>query len=218
MGSERPKQYLEINGRTLLQHTLERLGGMACFERIVLVLSPQDTWWPTIAQQLPMEIQQRLLVTTGGSQRADSVVNGLQALQDSAQPQDWILVHDVVRPCIHRSDVERLIDAVQNEIAGGLLATPVRDTLKRSSALQVVEHTVDRNNLWCAATPQMFRYELLQQALRKVAASGQVVTDEAEAMEASGHQVKLVQGRADNLKVTYAQDLQLAALILGAES
>ncbi|MES2606601.1 MAG: 2-C-methyl-D-erythritol 4-phosphate cytidylyltransferase [Pseudomonadota bacterium] len=218
MASERPKQYLEINGRTLLQHTLERLGSMACFERIVLVLSPQDAWWPVIEQQLPSSIRQKLTVATGGSQRADSVANGLQALQGVAQRQDWILVHDVVRPCIHHSDVELLITAVKDEVAGGLLATPVRDTLKRSSDLQVVEQTVDRRNLWCAATPQMFRYRLLLESLQKVTAAGRTVTDEAEAVEACGHPVKLVQGRTDNLKVTYPQDLQLAALILRAQS
>lgn len=217
MGSECPKQYLTINGRTLLQHTLERLGSMACFERVVLVLAAKDSWWPAIEKQLPGALREKLQIAVGGSQRADSVLNGLQALQGVAQAQDWVLVHDVVRPCIQPSDVEMLIKTLKDETAGGLLATPLRDTLKRSSVTQTVEQTVDRSNLWCAATPQMFRYELLLQALRKMAASSTLVTDEAEAMEACGHLVKLVQGRTDNLKVTWPQDLQLAALILGAE-
>lgn len=218
MGSDCPKQYLEINGKSLLQHTLERLGSMECFFRVVLILAPQDSWWPTVASQLPVPLLGKLITVTGGNQRADSVLNGLHALRDIAAVSDWTLVHDVVRPCIRRSDVELLIATLEHDKAGGILATPVRDTLKRASTAQAVEQTVDRSNLWCAATPQMFRYGLLRAALIQMADSGRVVTDEAEAMEAGGHRVKLVQGRADNLKVTYPQDLQLAALILGAES
>jgi 2-C-methyl-D-erythritol 4-phosphate cytidylyltransferase len=215
MVSERPKQYLAIHGRSLLQHTLERLGSMGCFDRIVLVLAAQDRWWSTVRQQLPVTVQQKLVLATGGSQRADSVVSGLQALATIAQPHDWVLVHDVVRPCVSLSDVEKLIEAVKDAVAGGLLASPLRETLKRGTAAGTVEQTLDRRNLWCAATPQMFRYEVLLQSLLQMAAAGRTVTDEAEAVEACGYPVQLIPGRADNLKVTYPEDLELAALLLG---
>ncbi len=216
MSADRPKQYLEIAGRTLLQHTLERLGAMDCFSSIVLVLAPDDPWWPDIESQLASALQKKILVVDGGAERCDSVRSGLLALQAKAGSNDFVLVHDVVRPCVRQSDVRLLMDALSDEVAGGLLATPLRDTLKRADDAGRVAMTVDRARLWCAATPQMFRYHILRQALEKVSVENRKVTDEAEAVEALGYQVKLVQGRADNIKITYPDDLPLAALILGA--
>ena len=216
MGSKRPKQYLEIHGRTLLQHTLERLGTMDCFCSIVLVLAADDAWWQGIKARLAPALQKKIVVVTGGLERCDSVRSGLLALAQLAASSDFVLVHDVVRPCVRASDVRLLIDVLSEEVAGGLLATPLRDTLKRADEAGRVETTIERTRLWCAATPQMFRYRILLQALEFMAANRRKVTDEAEAVEAMGYKVKLVQGRADNLKITYPDDLALAALILGA--
>lgn len=217
MGAPRPKQYLEVNGATVLQHTLQRLGNMGCFERITLVLGADDAYWPAVAARLPLELLDNIDVVTGGAQRCDSVLNGLLSLQALADESDWVLVHDVVRPCVHPDDVNKLMQVLQQEPAGGLLASPVRETLKRGTDFGLVQQTVDRSQLWCAATPQMFRYGVLLRALqttRDVAA----VTDEAEAVERCGHPVRLVPGRADNLKITFPEDLPLAGLLLGATS
>ncbi len=216
MGSTRPKQYLELGGRSLLQHTLERLGTMDCFSSIVLVLAADDPWWPAIKTGLALALQKKIVVVTGGQERCDSVRCGLLALQDSVDSHDFVLVHDVVRPCVRQSDVRLLMDVLGNEVAGGLLATPLRDTLKRADAAGRVAMTIDRSRLWCAATPQMFRYHILKQALELMADTQRKVTDEAEAVEALGYKVKLVQGHADNIKITYPDDLPLAALILAA--
>jgi len=216
MGADRPKQYLELLGKPVLQHTLERLGSLNRFERVVLVLTAGDPWWPPIEAALPAALKAKLLVVSGGSQRCISVQNGLSALQEVAADADWVLVHDVVRPCVGLGDVERLLQELRDDPVGGLLATPVRETLKRTDTDGVVIQTVDRAGLWSAATPQMFRYRLLLDALIKAAANNRVVTDEAEAVEAAGLPVRLVPGGADNLKITWPQDLALAELILGA--
>lgn len=214
MGAERPKQYLEVNGLTVLQHTLQRLGAMSCFAKVMLVLSKDDPYWPAIETRLPHALREKITIVDGGAQRCDSVLNGLLALQDAASTNDWVLVHDVVRPCVHEDDVRKLMTTVQHEPAGGLLASPVRETLKRGDSAGLVQETVDRSQLWCAATPQMFRYGVLLRSLQQTR-SASAVTDEAEAVERCGYQVRLVPGRADNVKITFPEDLQLAALLLG---
>jgi len=216
MGGDRPKQYLELLGKPLLQHTLERLVLIDGFECIVLVLAADDPWWPGVETALSASVRMKLKVVEGGSERFASVQNGLLALHDIAADNDWVLVHDVVRPCVGLDDVERLMQTLRDDPVGGLLASPVRETLKRADGNGVVLQTIDRTGLWAAATPQMFRYRLLRDALQKTSATNRIVTDEAEAVEASGHPVKLVQGGADNIKITWPQDLVLAALILAA--
>lgn len=216
MAGDRPKQYLELLGKPVLQHTLERLAGIGCFERIVVVLAADDPWWPTVQNRLSAALQAILVIAEGGRERCHSVLSGLSALHGIAASDDWVLVHDVVRPCVQADDVARLLETLKADAVGGLLATPVRETLKRGNARGLVEQTVDRAGLWCAATPQMFRYHLLREALQAAVAADRVVTDEAEAVEAAGLPVRLVQGGADNLKLTYPEDMKLAELILGA--
>lgn len=217
MGAERPKQYLDLNGLPVLQQTLQRLAAMVHFSNIVLVLSADDAYWPELADELQPALREKILLAEGGAQRCDSVLHGLMALKDLARESDWVLVHDVVRPCVHVDDVRKLIADLQQETAGGLLASPLRETLKHSDGAGMVQHTVDRSRLWCAATPQMFRYGVLLHALRQARAStAQMVTDEAEAVERIGQPVRLVPGRADNVKITFPEDLQLASLLLGA--
>jgi 2-C-methyl-D-erythritol 4-phosphate cytidylyltransferase len=214
MAATKPKQYLSLLGKTVLQHTLEHLAARPCFSQVLLALAPGDSYWPEVAAQLSAELLNKIIVVTGGDQRCDSVLNSLRSLQSVATAEDWVLVHDVVRPCVHFSDVERLMAVLQTEPAGGLLASPLRETLKRSTNEQQVVTTVDRQQLWCAATPQMFRYQVLRDALEQMQQNGIVVTDEAQAVELCGHPVKLVQGRADNIKLTFPEDLRLAELLL----
>jgi 2-C-methyl-D-erythritol 4-phosphate cytidylyltransferase len=150
----------------------------------------------------------------GGAERAASVLQGLEALQSHVQAGDFVLVHDAVRPCVAQCDIQRLMESLEHEPAGGLLASPLRDTLKRVDAAGYVVSTADRRGLWSAATPQMFRYGVLLEALRAAQRAGVMVTDEAQAVEQLGHRVLVVAGRADNIKVTFPEDLPLVERLL----
>ena len=213
-GQGAPKQYLEIQGKTILQHTLEKISRIESLDGIVLVLAENDSWWP----QLDINISTPLLTVTGGAERANSVVNGLNALAEKAQDNDWVLVHDVVRPCVSVEEINSLIEALANNDTGGILAAPVTETLKEVSATntdrKTVARTVPRENYWLAKTPQMFRYGLLKAALEDALDKSASMTDEAHAMESAGHAVTLVQSSSDNIKITHEEDLLLAESIL----
>jgi 2-C-methyl-D-erythritol 4-phosphate cytidylyltransferase len=149
----------------------------------------------------------------GGATRHDSVLNGLVAASSTAQPEDWMLVHDAARPCLGQRELQRMLAALATHDVGGILAVPVADTLKRADAAGQIQATEPREHLWQAQTPQMFRHGLLLHALSRTG----IVTDEAGAIEALGLKPKLVQGSTANLKVTYAEDLQLAEIILASQ-
>lgn len=212
-GAERPKQYLELAGKPVLLHTLERLGQIAALASIVVPVAADDKHW----QMLTLPRDSRLQFVTGGAERMHSVLAGLEALVAIARDDDWVLVHDVARPCVRVGDIERLMQALREEPAGGLLANRVRDTMKRSDASGHVVTTVPRDDLWHALTPQMFRYGKLRHALQTAVASGELVTDEAQAIERAGWPVRLVEGARDNLKITFPEDLALAASFLRAQ-
>ena len=210
MGAALPKQYLELAGRPLLYHTLCQLCACAAIERVFVVLAPGDDFF---AQQDWQPFADRLEpLYCGGAARAASVFNGLAAVRDLVDADDWVLVHDAVRPCLPVAALTRLIETLADDAVGGLLALPVVDTLKRADAAGRVIKTEPRDGLWQAQTPQMFRYRALFEALRAIDPA--VATDEASAMEALGLQPRLVTGDTRNLKVTYPHDLELAALIL----
>lgn len=215
-GADTPKQYLPLLGKPLIWHTLAALCRHPGLDRVWVVLSPGDAWWQTPAWQgLWLELGPKLeVVTCGGSTRAESVCNGLQAAATAVAPDDWVLVHDAARPCLSALMLDRLLEELAEDPVGGLLAVPVADTLKRADEAQRVAATLDRDGLWQAQTPQMFRYGLLQAAL----AGRTQVTDEAGAMEAAGHAPRLVKSETTNLKVTYPADLGLAEWILRGRS
>ena len=210
MGTDLPKQYLPLAGKPLLYHALGALCGNRSIERVFVVLAQGDKrfaqydWQPFTARFEPLYC--------GGETRAASVFNGLLAVRDEVDADDWVLVHDAVRPCLAPDCLDRLIVALRGEKTGGLLALPVVDTLKRADAAACVVRTEARENLWQAQTPQMFRYRVLLDALRNTDPAA--VTDEAGAIEALGFRPKLVLGDSRNLKVTFPQDLALAELIL----
>lgn len=206
MGADRPKQYLELCGRTVLEHTLAALLAEPRVAGIVVALAPDDGY----GRALLARLAPRVTATTGGAERCHSVLNGLAALPAAAE-QDWALVHDAARPCLRRRDLATLIDTLATDPCGGILAVPVRDTLKRCAEDGHVEHTVDRARLWHALTPQMFRVGALRDALRAALAARRLVTDEAQAIELAGGAPRVVEGHADNLKITRAEDLSLAA-------
>lgn len=212
MQADRPKQYLSLNQRLLIDHTLETLLAYPAFRQLVLVLSDQDPYWPNSE----FSNDERIVRASGGPERYFSVLNGLKRIAEFGQPDDWVLVHDVARPCLAHSDLDTLI--AQLSFPGAILASPTRDTMKRgitnAAGDAVIDHTVEREQLWHALTPQVFPLGLLTQAIEQSLADGFGVTDEASAIEHLGHQPRLVAGRADNIKVTRPEDLALAELFL----
>jgi 2-C-methyl-D-erythritol 4-phosphate cytidylyltransferase len=206
MKADKPKQYLPLCGVTVLEQTLRRLKQVPALQQFYLALSPDDPYFPTLPLATDPDIQR----LDGGAERANSVLNALGQIDATAFP--WVLVHDAARPVVRVSDIELLIGSCIEAGQGGILATPVRDTMKRGS--DTVGHTVDRADLWHAYTPQLFPTALLRDSLQRALAQGVAITDEASAMEWAGLPVLLVQGHADNIKITQAEDLALAAFYL----
>jgi len=206
MGSPIPKQYLQLqDGRSVLEHSLSPFLAHPQLKRLVIALAKDDSHWQTLA----CAENPRIVRVTGGAQRADSVLAALQALEDlGAQPMDWVLVHDAARPYLKADDLNRLLHALKDDPIGGLLAAPVRDTIKQAAADGRVSQTLDRATLWHALTPQMFHCEPLKQALGSALEAGGTITDEASAMEWAGAKPRLIEGRFDNLKITQAEDLK----------
>lgn len=204
MGAERPKQYLQLAGMAILEHTLIRLLSHPAISQVIVALAPHDRWFDT----LPVAQDERILRVEGGAERAFSVLNALHVAQG-----EWVLVHDAARPCLTHGDLDRLI-ATAMACGGAILGSRVRDTMKRSDAAGNILATVEREELWHALTPQMFPTGPLMRALEEGLALGATITDEASAMERAGFPVRMVEGRADNIKVTRPEDLSLAGLYL----
>jgi 2-C-methyl-D-erythritol 4-phosphate cytidylyltransferase len=214
MGSDQPKQYLSLLGKTIMEHTLERLLVESRLQRVVVTISAQDTQW----RELPILRDSRVKVITGGEERYHSVLNGLQYLATECADSDWVLVHDVARPCISPADVHHLIEQLVDDPVGGILAVPVSDTIKRVDTNNIISTTVDRSCLWQAQTPQMFRLGVLLAALSRAVENNCSVTDEASAIELSGLYPKVVEGSATNIKITRPEDLSLAEFYLQQDS
>jgi len=217
MQSDIPKQYLTLIDRPVIEHTIDRLLAVEQVKGIVVSLQADDPYWPDVQ----IESDKPVLVAAGGEERCHSVMSALDAL--SKQPgykpgTTWALVHDAVRPCVSIDDIRKLIDISAGTDSGGLLAMPVRDTMKRQDDDQRVSQTVDRTGLWHALTPQLFACEQLSRALTSALAEGFLVTDESSAMEQAGYSPRLVQGLEDNIKITRPADLRLAELYLKALS
>lgn len=205
-GSPLPKQYQSIAGVPMLVHAAKALLASPDIEIVFVVLSPGDTRFRGL--DLTAFGKRIEPLYCGGASRRDSVMNGLVAIANVADPDDWVLVHDAARPCLGATELKNLMKGAGE--SGGILAVPVADTLKRADADGCVLATESREGLWQAQTPQMFRYAPLLRALRESPA----VTDEAGAMEKMGVKPKLVAGSPTNIKVTLAADLALAELIL----
>jgi 2-C-methyl-D-erythritol 4-phosphate cytidylyltransferase len=204
-----PKQYLELLGRPVLLHALERLGSCPGIAGVGLGISPADTWWPKLGYDADWLVR----VCEGGAERADTVSNVLESMQDLIAAQDWVLVHDAARPCVTHDEVLKLIEQ-GSKAGGGLLGRTLTDTIKQADAAGRVQQTIPREGLWRAQTPQMFRYAELRAALRRALESGSRVTDEASAMELAGIYPVMVEGRPDNIKITRPGDLEVAEFYL----
>ncbi len=217
MGSVLPKQYSPLFGSSVIAHTLQVFLASSRIRSVTVVLSADDAHWSSLALAADSRVN---VVRCGGSTRSETVLNGLQTLSDRLHAEDWVLVHDAARPGLNAALLNRLLDALQHDAVGGLLAIPLADTLKRADHHQRVVATEPRDHLWHAQTPQMFRYGMLRQALSAAnihVPGASKPTDEAQAIEALGYQPRLVVGELRNLKITYPQDLQLMEAILAFE-
>lgn len=216
MQSSVPKQYLKLNGVPVLQHSLQRLLDIPAVSALVVAIGTEDSHWHSVK----LKSEKLMLVTEGGAERYESVLNALESLQQQAAfnaEQDWVLVHDAVRPCVRSADIERLLAEAGQHPDGGLLAIRVRDTIKRENSDTSVAETVQREGLWQAQTPQLFPWRLLVPALRAARSMPELLTDESSAMEAAGYAPKLVAGSADNIKITQPEDIQMAEHFLNAQ-
>ncbi|MFV0450047.1 MAG: 2-C-methyl-D-erythritol 4-phosphate cytidylyltransferase [Vibrio sp.] len=209
MQVDRPKQYLKLLGQTVLEHTVSKLLAHPSVSKVVIAVSENDPYFSTLA----LANHPQVVRVNGGKERADSVLSALHYICKH-EVSEWVLVHDAARPCFTEQDVSRLIDSAQAHSVGAILASPVRDTMKRGDQLHNIDHTVERSNLWHALTPQMFRTVPLRDALIDGLASKANITDEASAFERLNFSPALVNGRADNIKITQPEDLALAEFYL----
>ena len=211
IGDAVPKQYIAIAGKPMMFHSIHALASIERIERVFVVLSALDRHWGEHDWSFSDKIE---AVFAGGAHRAESVLNTLVALDGRIAKDDWVMVHDAARPCIERELIEQFLDEIGDDPVGGLLAIPLSDTLKSADENQRVAATIPRLNLWRAQTPQMFRYDLLRRGLE----AKHDATDEAQAVESIGYNApRLVQGENLNIKVTFAEDLVLAEMILEME-
>lgn len=207
MQTECPKQYLKIGDKTILEHAVASLMAHPRVAHVVIAISPTDSWFAS----LPLASNPNITVINGGAQRADSVLAGLNVVQGA----QWVLVHDAARPCLHQDDLARLLAITETSKIGGILAASVRDTMKRGEpGKNLIAHTVDREDLWHALTPQLFPLELLRSCLQRALDEHASITDEASALEYCGFHPELISARADNIKVTRPEDLALAEFYL----
>lgn len=211
MGAGCPKQYAPIAGKPMLMHVLDTFAAAPAISHTFVVVSADDAYIKNMLSDAPHLAQRVSVIYKGGPLRRTSVFNGLRAMREHADDDDWVLVHDAARPGLGVEMIDRLITAVRDDAVGGLLAMPVVDTLKRGIDRRV-QATVPRESLWAAQTPQMFRYALLVRALENLTD----VTDESSAIEALDLRPKLVEGSARNFKVTLPEDVALAELYLRA--
>ena len=214
MQSDIPKQYLPLAGSTVIENTILRLLAANKVKGLAVSLRHDDSYWADVS----IESNKPVIRAEGGVERCDSVLNAMKALADHESfdaDKDWVLVHDAVRPCVRLEDIDQLIDQATSNESGGLLALPVRDTMKRQTINSLsVQRTEDREGLWHALTPQLFPYKTLQAALIKAIKDNVMVTDESSAMEHAGYAPVLIKGHEDNIKITRPNDLRLAELFI----
>lgn len=209
MQANKPKQYLTINEKTVLEHSIQRFLDRPEISQILVAVAKDDPY----VGSLPIYSHTKIQWVIGGNDRANSVLNCLQHLNLSNKDKNtWVLVHDAARPCVSWQDIAKLF-AINDE-NGGILAIPAIDTIKRANQQLQIECTEDRSTLWLAQTPQFFPANRLKQNLENALAKGLNITDEASAMEFAGFKPHLVQGRGDNLKITRPEDLALAQFYL----
>jgi 2-C-methyl-D-erythritol 4-phosphate cytidylyltransferase len=212
-GGAIPKQYQQLHERTVLDWTLSRLLEVAQIHDITVAISADDPYW----QESSFVTHERIRTVNGGSERCYSVLNALKAIGQTVNDSQWVLVHDAARPCVRLNDIENLINSVKTHDQGGILAMRVRDTMKMGDDANNIIRTIERQNLWHALTPQLFRHADLQRAIESALDDGFEVTDEASAIEHAGMSPLLVESSGDNIKITHPEDMTLAEFYLAQQ-
>ncbi|AOE50238.1 2-C-methyl-D-erythritol 4-phosphate cytidylyltransferase [Kangiella sediminilitoris] len=211
MNSDTPKQYLEIDDKTILEHSINRFLEHSKIHKVIVVLNPKDSHW----QELPFKNNSRVVTVIGGKERVDSVLAGLHAIQEQeVSHHDWVMVHDAARPCLKSEHIDDLIHSRDSSPDGAILAIGVTDTVKQANHKQTIDRTIDRESIWLAQTPQLFPVDSLIRSIELALSRQQLITDEASAMELSGYHPSLVIGSRKNIKITEPEDLFLASLWL----
>ncbi|WP_417446788.1 2-C-methyl-D-erythritol 4-phosphate cytidylyltransferase [Kangiella sp.] len=210
MKAQLPKQYLEIDGKTILEHSLSKFLEHPSIEKVVVALHPNDHHW----SMLKIAQHPKIITAEGGETRAESVLNGLHAIKQQKAGDDWVMVHDAARPCLDAGSIDALIQAGKDSKHGAILAIPSVDTVKLANANQTIEKTLNREEIWLAQTPQYFPVEALATAIEAGLQQGLPITDEASAIEAQGMNPALVIGTRKNIKVTEPEDMLLASVWL----
>ena len=213
VGSSTPKQYLDVGATPLILHSLRRLSAVSAIEKIIVVVHPDDCYWSQLYSSIEAEFEDRIESVIGGDERYQSVLNGLLSLATKAKSDDWVLVHDAVRPCIRKEDINKLIEEVADDKVGGILANRIVDTVKQINNGGLVS-TIDRQKLYIAQTPQMFRYAILKDSIEKAIESNMHITDESEALESLNYSIRIVEGSSSNIKITTQEDIHLANYFL----
>ena len=214
MGVDIPKQYITVCDKAIIEHTVEKFTSRNDLQGILVILSNSDQHWST----LELSKNNKITTVTGGEERYKSVYNALCSLKNKAGDDDWILVHDAVRPCITTSEIDQFIaDLDHLNGIGGILALPCFETMKKANTNHEIEETIDRKFIWHAQTPQMFRYKKLFLAIEKIMNENIFITDEAMAMELAGYKPMLIQGTHSNIKITDQNDLKYLESFLRQE-
>ena len=214
MGVDIPKQYITVCDKAIIEHTVEKFTSRNDLQGILVALSNSDQHWST----LELSKNNKITTVTGGEERYKSVYNALCSLKNKAGDDDWILVHDAVRPCITTSEIDQFIADVDHlNGIGGILALPCFETMKKANTNHEIEETIDRKFIWHAQTPQMFRYKKLFLAIEKIMNENIFITDEAMAMELAGYKPMLIQGTHSNIKITDQNDLKYLESFLRQE-
>ena len=207
-GANQPKQYVDLIGKPVIRHTLDVCLSFSAITQVWVMIAPEDHHWPNV---YPEGLPLRLSVGVGGKTRAHSVYQGVLALGGKAKDTDWVLVHDVVRPCVSEVSMARLIEACKDHPVGGLLGLPATHTIKQVDDSCCVQSTFDKNQIWRAQTPQCFRFGVLKKAMDAASANDfRGITDTASAVEQLGLRPMMVRGEQRNIKITYQEDLLLA--------
>ena len=211
-----PKQYLLINNESILSHTVTKLLSHPLIAQVILALGEHDQYF----NESELAHHNDIIRVKGGAERVDSVLSGLQAVDRQKYP--WVLVHDAARPCVSHEDIDNLINQCLSNHCGGILATPVRDTMKRGvskvGVMNTIKNTVDREQLWHALTPQLYKTVELTHAIEQALVQGLIITDEASAMEHANHKSLLVSASSENIKITHPNDLALAEFYLNKQA
>ncbi len=211
MNSTIPKQYIILEkGLTILDQCLNTILSNDLISGFIVALDKKDSHFKSSDFAKDPKL---ISITTGGKERFHSVLNALNALDQTAKPNDWVLVHDAVRPCIRKEDINKLIEEVADDKVGGILANRIVDTVKQKNNGELVS-TIDRQKLYIAQTPQMFRYAILKDSIEKAIKSNMHITDESEALESLNYSIRIVEGSSSNIKITTQEDIHLANYFL----